>query len=87
MAALAAVALFAVEREKAILSAFAILIGAGIIVSAVAWVLLRREVRRGRAQPVKADAGPNAERDAETESNVDAGSDLDAEPGQVQPQA
>jgi len=51
MGLLANVMLFAVEREKAILSAFAVLIGAGIVVSVAAWILLRREVRGARGEP------------------------------------
>jgi hypothetical protein len=41
-------ALFAFDRESAIISALIALIVAGVIVSLGAWVLLRRERRRGR---------------------------------------
>jgi hypothetical protein len=41
-------ALLAFDRESAIISALIALIVAGVIVSLGAWVLLRRERRRGR---------------------------------------
>jgi hypothetical protein len=42
------VALLAIDRESAIISALVALIVAGVIVSVGAWVLLRRERRRDR---------------------------------------
>ena len=54
--------MLALDRETAIIIAFATLIGAGIFVSTAAWILLGREFRRGRA--------PKA---AESEGEIPAG--------------
>lgn len=45
----------AVDRQTAIIAAFGVLIGAGVILSAVAWILLGKELRRGRATKVDGD--------------------------------
>ena len=52
--------LLAADRQTVIISAFWTLVGAGVVVSAGAWILLRRESRAQRTQergPVDEPAG------------------------------
>ena len=52
------IALLAADRQSVIILAFWTLVGAGIVVSVGAWILLRRESRAQRAQETDAVEEP-----------------------------
>ena len=59
MAALASLALLPADRQSVIILAFWTLVGAGLVVSVGAWMLLRREpsaARPSKSEPVKEPA-------------------------------
>ena len=59
MAALALLALLPSDRQSVIILAFWTLVGAGVVVSVGAWILLRRESRAARpptSEPVEEPA-------------------------------
>jgi hypothetical protein len=59
--------LFPAERQSVIILAFWVLVGAGVVVSVGAWILLRREPRPGKPQKRTPAEEPDGSEPPETQ--------------------
>jgi len=55
------------DRQSVIILAFWVLVGAGVVVSVGAWILLRREPRAGKPPKRKAAKEPDGSESPETQ--------------------
>jgi cytochrome oxidase assembly protein ShyY1 len=75
------IALIAADRQSVIILAFWTLVGAGVVVSLGAWILLRRESRRQRPGQPESETQPEPESEAQPETRAQQNDDVEEPAG------